>query len=121
MGLQVSRGICTQTTTEGDLRADTSSTGTNFPWSGATERMADYRRSPNARPGPHVHRDSAQASSRIRDGVPQREERDRPCPAEREGAEFLRGAFLGSGLCRLTVGLELEQVRQYIREQEAAD
>src|SRR5215471_19113050 len=67
MGLQVSRGICTQTTTEGDLRADTSSTGTNFPWSGATERMADYRRSPNARPCPHVHRDSAQASSRIRD------------------------------------------------------
>src|SRR5215469_3768247 len=61
-----------------------------------TERMADYRRSPNARPCPHVHRDSDEASGRSCGGVPEREERDRRCPAEREGAEFLRGAFLGS-------------------------
>jgi putative transposase len=38
-----------------------------------------------------------------------------------KGSKFLGRAILGPRLCRSAVGFELEQVRQYIREQESAD
>lgn len=52
----------------------------------------------------HVHNvycDSAEAPGRLRDRVPEREERDRGGPAEWQGAEFHGRTFLGSWVYRV--------------------
>jgi REP element-mobilizing transposase RayT len=69
-----------------------------------------------------VHRNSPEASGRIGDRVPEREERHRHCSLERQRTKFLTGEhFWARGYAVSTVGFELEQVRNYIREQDAAD
>jgi len=57
----------------------------------------------------------------IGDRVPQGEECDRHSSPEPQGTQFYGEHFWARGYAVSTVGFELEQVRQYIREQEAAD
>ena len=83
--------------------------------------MPDNRRASDAGPCAHVYRDSPQASGCVRDRIPEREERNRHRPTERQGAQLLGRTFLARGYAVSTVGFELEQVRTYIREQDAAD
>ena len=106
---------------QSDLRADAPSIGTNFPWTGAAKGMPDTRRASDARSCAHVHRHSTQTSGGLGAWVPQGEECDCDRPAVRQGTELLGRAFLARGYAVSTVGFELEQVRQYIREQEIAD
>ena len=83
--------------------------------------MPDSGRAFDARPRTYVHCDSTQAPSRIGDRVPEREECHRESPSVWQGAEFSGEHFWARGYAVSTVGFELEQVRQYIREQESAD
>jgi putative transposase len=66
-----------------------------------------------------VHRDSTEASGRIGDGIL----KDKCDRARLSGKErnFSGEHFWARGYAESTVGFELEQVRQYIREQDAAD
>jgi len=65
-----------------------------------------------------VHRHS---TGGLGDRVPQGEECDCHCPAVRQGTNFSGERFWVQGYAASTVGFELEQIRQYIREQEIAD
>ena len=72
----------------------------------------------------HVHivyGDSTQAPGSVSDRVSEGEERHCPRPFVRKGTQLHGRAFLGRGYAVSTVAFELEQVRTYIREQEAAD
>ena len=69
----------------------------------------------------NVHRDSAQAPGSFGNRVPVREERYSHCPAVCRERNFTGEHFWARGYAVSTVGFELEQVRQYIREQEHAD
>jgi len=69
-----------------------------------------------------VHCHSPKAPGGFGDRVPQREERDCDCPgcAARNGISS--GEHLWArGYAVSTVGFALEEVRQYIREQDSAD
>jgi len=55
----------------------------------------------------------------LSDRISKREERHSDA-ALWQGAKFLGRALLGAVIRSVTVGFELEQVRKYIREQEAA-
>ena len=68
-----------------------------------------------------MHRDSSEVSGRFGDRISEREERHSDGQLVRQGAEFHGRALLGRGYAVSTLGFELEQVRKYIREQEAAD
>jgi putative transposase len=68
-----------------------------------------------------VHHHSAEAPSRFGDRFNERKERDaiaRLCGKERN---FSGEHLWARGYALSTVGFELEQVRQYIREQDVAD
>ena len=122
MGLQISCGVRAQAAAESNLRTDTAPSGIDFPWAGEAKGMPDSGRAFDARPRTYVHCDSTQAPSRIGDRVPEREESAiaiaRLCGKERN---FSGEHFWARGYAVSTVGFELEQVRQYIREQESAD
>src|SRR5579872_4838624 len=120
VGLQVSRGIRSQTAPESDLREDTPAIGSNFPRVGETEGRPDCGRASDAGPCAHVYRDSTRAPSRLGDWVPEGEECHCDCTPVRKGEKLLRRTLLGPRL-RGVHSLDLEQVRQYIREQDAAD
>jgi hypothetical protein len=68
-----------------------------------------------------VYCNSPEISGRLGDRIFEREERHSDGPLVWQRAEFYGRAFLGPWIRRATVGFELEQVRQYIREQESAD
>src|SRR5207249_1450627 len=87
MGLQVSRSVRAQTTTESDLRPIPGPTGRDLPRTGEAEGVSDCGRTPHARPCAHVHRDSTQAPGRLRNRVFKGEERHRP--PRRKGEELL--------------------------------
>ena len=57
----------------------------------------------------------------LRDRISKREERHSDGPLVWPGAEFHGEHFWARGYAVSTLGLELEQVRKYIREPEAAD
>ena len=83
--------------------------------------MPDSRRASDARLCTLVHRHSTQASSGLGDRFPQGRSaiaNARLCGKERN---FSGEHFWARGYAVSTVGFELEQVRQYIREQEDAD
>ena len=121
MGLQVSCGVRTQTAAESNLRADAPSSGADSPWVGTADGMPDSRRASDARPCTYVYGHSAQTPCGFGDRVSEREECHSHRPAVRQGTEFLGEHFWARGYAVSTVGFELEQVRQYIREQEEAD
>jgi len=83
--------------------------------------VPDPGRAFDAGPRAHVHRDSAPAPGGLGDGVSEREERDCGGAIVRERTKLYRGTLTGARYAVSTVGFELEQVRQYIREQEGAD
>ena len=64
---------------------------------------------------------SSQAPGGLGDRVSPREECDGHRSPEGKERNFTGGHFWARGYAVSTVGFELEQVRQYIREQEAAD
>ena len=66
-------------------------------------------------------RRSRPGTGRFRDWFPEGKERDCHRKAFRKREELLRRTFLGARYAASTVGSEQEQVRQYIREQDAAD
>src|SRR5262249_24951139 len=76
VGLQVPRGIRAQTTAESDLWEYPPTTGPGFPRAGAAEGVPDRGGTPDAGSRAHVHRDSAEASSRFGDRFLEREERE---------------------------------------------
>ncbi len=85
--------------------------------------MSDYRRTPDAGPCAYVHRDSPQAPSIIASVIGFLKGKSaiaiaRLCGKERN---FTGEHLWARGYAVSTVGFELEQVRQYIREQETAD
>jgi len=121
MGLQVSRGIRAQAPPESHFRADTAAVGTDLPRISPAEGMSDRRRTSDAGPRAHLYRDPAQTPGGLSDRVSQREERDCHCSAAGKGRNFSGEHFWARGYAVSTVGFELEQVRQYIREQESAD
>src|SRR6266481_4150574 len=89
MGLQVSRSVRAQTTTESDLRPIPGPIGRDLPRTGEAEGVSDCGRTPHARPCAHVHRDSAQAPGRYGNRVSQGEERNRQRQPGRKGEELL--------------------------------
>src|SRR5262245_42707080 len=121
MGLRAPRGVRTQTTPESHLRPDPSTIGCDLLLAGQTEGVPDHRRSPDAGPRAHVHRNSPQTSSRISDGFLKGKSAiavARLCGKERN---FMGEHLWARGYAVSTVGFELEQVRAYIREQDVAD
>jgi hypothetical protein len=68
-----------------------------------------------------VHRHSAQAPGGFGDRVSQGEECDCDCPLCGKEGNFSGEHFWARGYAVSTVGLDLQQLRQYIREQETAD
>ena len=83
--------------------------------------MPHCGRTPDAGPRAHVHRDSSQASRGFGHWVSEGKSAiaiARLCGKERN---FTGEHFWARGYAVSTVGFELEQVRQYIRAQEAAD
>src|SRR5260370_1482511 len=90
-----------KTPAEDHLRPAPSEIGDDLPLVSAAEGMPDSRRTSDARPCTHVHRDSPQAPGSFGDWVSQREECHCDCPAMRQGTEFLGRTFLGPRLCRL--------------------
>ena len=78
------------------------------------------RGTPAAGPCAHVHRDPSEVSGGLRDRISKREERHSDGPLVWQRAEFHGRALLGPWIRSVHSGLELEQVRKYIREQVAA-
>src|SRR5215813_303969 len=121
MGLQVSRRVRAQAAAQSNLWADAPSTGADFPRTGEAERVPDCRghllsdhvhmciaippKHPVASVMGFLKGKSAIAIARL-------------CGKERN---FTSEHFWSRGYAVSTVGFELEQVRQYIREQEHAD
>ena len=121
MGLQVPRGVRAQIPAESHLRANASATGSDLPLAGAAKgvsaieghRMPDLGHMCIAIPPKHpvasvigfLKGKSAIAIARLRG-----KERN-----------FAGENFWARGYAVSTVGFELEQVRTYIREPEAAD
>src|SRR3989454_9157583 len=95
--------------------------GRDLPRTGEAEGVSDCRRTPHARPCAHVHRDSAQSPGGL--GNRFLKGKSAIAIARLGGKErnFSGEHFWARGYAVSTVGFELEQVRQYIREQEAAD
>ena len=121
MGLQVSCGVRAQGPKASDLWADAAAIGTDFPCTGATKGMPDSGRTSDAGPRAYVYRHSPQVSGGFGDRVPQGEERHCHCPTVWQRTHLRRRALLGPGYAVSTVGFELEQICQYIRDQEDAD
>ena len=90
MGLQPSRSVRAQTTTESDLRPHPEPIGRDLPRAGEAKGVSDIGRPPDARPCAHVYRDSAQIAGRLGDRLFGGEERYYHCPTGRKGAELLR-------------------------------
>src|SRR5215469_3736157 len=90
VGLQVSRGICAQTTAESDLWLDPPAIGNRVPRLGPAKRMSDPRRALDAGPCAHVHCHTPEAPSSLGDRVSQGEERHCHRTDVREGEEFFR-------------------------------
>src|ERR1700674_2740461 len=101
MGLQVSCGVCAQTTTKGNLRQNAPATGSDLPRAGEAEGMPDRRRASDAGPCAHVHRDSAQAPGCLGDWVLEGKECHRDCTIVRKGEELLWRTLLGARLRRV--------------------
>ena len=121
MGLQVPRSFRAQTAAEGDFRAGAPTTGCDLPRTGPAKGVPDYRGSFDARPCAYVYRNSPKTPRGIGDRVPQGEERHCHCPTVWQRTHLRRRALLGPGYAVSTVGFELEQICQYIRDQEDAD
>jgi len=68
-----------------------------------------------------VHRDPAQTPGCFRDRVSEGKERGCDRQAFQKERNFSGEHFWARGYAVSTVGFALEQVRQYIREQDAAD
>src|SRR5712691_4728622 len=100
MGLQVSRSVRAQTTTEGDLRPHPEPIGRDLPRAGEAEGVSDFGRPPEARPCAYVHRDSAQAPGRLGDWVFEREERHCHLPDWAERSETSRVNISGLAATR---------------------
>src|SRR6202521_3141799 len=98
MGLQVSCGVCAQTTTKGNLRQNAPATGSDLPRAGEAEGMPDRGRAPDAGPCANVHRDSTQAPGRLGDWVSERKERYCYRTAVWKGEKLLGRTFLGPRL-----------------------
>jgi putative transposase len=121
MGLQLPSDIGAQTTTESHFRASSSAIGSDISRAGEAKGVPDYRGSPNAGPRAHVYRDSTQAPVASVIGFLKRKSAiaiAKLCGKERN---FTGEHFWARGYPVSTVGFELEQVRTYIREQDAAD
>ena len=119
MGLQVPYCVCTQATAQSHFRTDAPSSGRDFPCVSPAKVVPDYRRASDAGPCAYVYRDSPQAASVI--GFLKGKSAiaiARLCGKERN---FSGEHLWARGYAVSTVGFELEQVRQYIRDQEAAD
>ena len=95
--------------------------GTDFPFAGSAKGVPDYRRASDAGPCAYVHRHSPKAPGGIGARVSEREECYRQRSPERQGTQLYWEHFWARGYAVSTVGFELEQVRQYIRQQETAD
>src|SRR5260370_19409684 len=98
MGLQIAYRVRAQATAQSDIRADAPSSGTDFPCASPAKGVSDYRRTSDARPCAYVYRDSPQAPGSFRDRIFEGEERNRHCPAVRQGAEFHVRTSLGPRL-----------------------
>src|SRR5215467_4021484 len=121
MGLQVSCGIRAQGPKASDLRTDATAIGTDFPCTGATKGMPDSGRTSDAGPCTYVHCHSAQTPGGFGHWIS--EGKSAIAIARLRGRErnFSGEHFWARGYAVSTVGFELEQVRQYIREQQSAD
>src|SRR5215469_5600089 len=116
VGLQVPRGIRAQTTAESDLWEYPPTTGPGFPRAGAAEGVPDRGGTPDAGSRAHVHRDSAEASSRFGDRFLKGKSAIAIARLSGKERNFSGEHFRARGYAVSTVGFELEQVRQYIRE-----
>src|SRR5579859_7814797 len=99
----------------------TPATGCDLPRAGPAKRMPDYRGSFDAGPCAYVHRHPPKTPGGLSDRF--LKEKSAIAIARLSGKErnFTGEHFWARGYAVSTVGFELEQVRTYIREQEAAD
>src|SRR3989454_1746191 len=122
MGLQVSRSVRAQTTTESDLRPIPGPIGRDLPRTGEAEgecQIVEGHLMPD-----HVHMCIAIPPKHPVASVIGFLKRKSAIAIARLGGKernFSGEHFWARGYAVSTVGFELEQVRQYIREQEAAD
>ena len=100
---------------QGAVWPGTAQVGRSTSRIGAAEGVPDHGGTPAAGPCAHVHGDPSEVSGGLSDRI---SERARLCGKERN---FTGEHFWARGYAVSTVGFELEQVRKYIREQEAAD
>ena len=121
MGLQVPHCVRAQATAESHLRPNASITGCNLSRAGSAKGVSNYRGALNAGPCPYVYRDSAQASGGISDRVLKGKSAIAIARLSGKERNFSGEHFWARGYAVSTVGFELEQVRTYIREQDAAD
>src|SRR6516165_5937013 len=121
MGLQVSCGVRAQGPKASDLWADAAAIGADFPCTGATKGMPDSGRTSDAGPCAYVHRHSAKHP--VASVIGFLKGKSAIAIARLRGRErnFSGEHFWARGYAVSTVGFELEQVRQYIREQQSAD
>src|SRR6266852_7505779 len=98
VGLQVSCGLRSQTTAEGDLREHTSAIGSDFPRLGETEGVPDRGRASDAGPCAYVHRDPTEAPGGVGDWVSERKECHCHRTVVRKGEELLWRTLLGPRL-----------------------
>jgi hypothetical protein len=121
MGLQIPSSVRAQAAAKSAFWASSSSSGRSLPCSGPAEGVLDSGRASAAGPRAYVYRDSPQASGGFGDRVAQGEERYCHCPTVWQRTQLRREHFWARGYAVSTVGFELEQIRQYIRDQEDAD
>src|SRR6266498_3010231 len=124
MGLQVSRSVRsvrTQTAKESDLRPHPEPIGRDLPRAGEAEGVSDFGRTPDARPCAYVYRDSPKHP--VASVIGFLKGKSAIAIARLGGKErnFSGENFWARGYAVSTLGFELEQVKQYIREQDAAD
>src|SRR5487761_472958 len=121
MGLQIPHGVYSQATAQGGIRKDAQPIGRDFPCLGSAERMPDSRRALNAGSCAYVHCDSPKHP--VASVIGFLKGKSAIAVARLSGKErnFTGEHFWARGYAVSTVGFELEQVRTYIREQDAAD
>jgi putative transposase len=115
VGPQVPCCLCAQTAAEGYFRARRRQLGADFACAGETEGVSDRRRALAGGPGAHVHRDPAETPSAS--GIGFVNGKSAIARLSGKARNFSGEHFWARGYAVSTVGFELEQVRQYLREQ----
>lgn len=119
MGLQISHRLYTKREEKSLVRETAQNTRNGFPRTCTAKRERDSGGSCNARPRAHADLHTAQVRRRVRDRVPEGQ-KSAIAIARMQGKErnYAGEHFWARGYAVSTAGFEVEQVREYIKNQE---